>query len=161
MPSERRSPRTRVVLPVPSSPDRCNTRPGAMPAASALPTRTVASASGNLRSTVMDYAALATRVRDWGRELGFQALGVADADLSAAEPRLLEWLAQGWHGEMEYMASPLRARPAELKPGTLRVVSCRMNYLSRRPEEISEEKDRAVIANYALGRDYHKVLRNR
>src|SRR5207253_6623295 len=129
-PSERRRPRTSVVLPVPRSPDRCNTRPGAMPAASALPTRTVASASGNLRSTVMDYAALATRVRDWGRELGFQAVGIADADLSAAEPRLLEWLAQGRHGEMEYMArhGALRARPGELKPGTLRVISCRLDY---------------------------------
>ena len=79
----------------------------------------------------MDYGSLATRIRTWGRELGFDAVGIADADLSAAEPRLLEWLAQGRHGEMEYMArhGALRARPAELKPGTLRVISCRMNYL--------------------------------
>src|SRR2546429_347004 len=101
-----------------------------MPAASALPTRAVASASGNLRSTVMNYAALAKRIRDWGRELGFQAVGIADADLSAAEPRLLEWLAQGRHGEMEYMArhGALRARPGGLKPGTGRVISCRLDY---------------------------------
>src|SRR5438874_3386015 len=163
MPSERRSPRTRVVLPVPSSPDRCNTSPGAMPAASALPTRAVASASGNLRSTVMNYAALAKRIRDWGRELGFQAVGIADADLSAAEPRLMEWLARGWHGEMEYMArhGALRARPAELKAGTLRAISCRMDYLNDVAQGVTVEPEKAQIARYARGRDYHKVLRTR
>src|SRR5437762_5590491 len=133
MPSARRSPRTSVVLPLPSSPDRCSTLPGAMPAASAAPSRAVAAASGNLRSKVMDYERLAQRIRQWGAELGFQAVGIADADLSAAEPRLLDWLAQGRHGEMGYMArhGALRARPAELKPGTLRVISCRMDYASR------------------------------
>src|SRR5437763_11521260 len=130
MPRARRSPRTSVVLPLPSSPERCKTRPGATPAASAAPSRVVAAASGNLRSKVMDYQRLAARIRDWGSELGFQGVGIADADLSAAEPRLLEWLAQGRHGEMEYMArhGALRARPAELKPGTLRVICCRMSY---------------------------------
>ena len=79
----------------------------------------------------MDHAALAQRIKEWGRELGFQAVGIADADLSAAEPRLLEWLGKGWHGEMEYMGrhGALRARPGELRPGTLRVISCRMDYL--------------------------------
>ena len=111
----------------------------------------------------MDYASLVERIRAWGRELGFQAVGIADADLSAAEPRLLEWLAQGWHGEMEYMArhGALRARPGELKPGTLRVISCRMNYAFDVSSEISLEGNRAVIARYARGRDYHKVLRDR
>ncbi|HWA38853.1 MAG TPA: tRNA epoxyqueuosine(34) reductase QueG [Burkholderiales bacterium] len=111
----------------------------------------------------MDYAALAQRIKQWGAELGFQAVGIADADLSAAEPRLLEWLAKGWHGEMEYMArhGALRARPGELHPGTLRVVSCRMDYLPDVPGKIPLEEERAVIARYALGRDYHKVLRTR
>ncbi len=111
----------------------------------------------------MDYAALAQRIKDWGRELGFQAVGIADADLSAAEPRLLEWLAQGWHGEMEYMArhGSLRARPAELLPGTLRVISCRMDYLNGPSDDIPADGPRAVIARYARGRDYHKVMRNR
>jgi epoxyqueuosine reductase len=88
-------------------------------------------------------------------------VGIADADLSAAEPRLLEWLDRGWHGEMEYMArhGALRARPAELVPGTLRVIACRMNYLSVHGEDGAPE--RAVIARYALGRDYHKVMRSR
>jgi len=111
----------------------------------------------------MDYVALAQRIRQWGLELGFQAVGVADADLASAEPRLLEWLARGWHGEMEYMAArgALRARPAELKPGTLRVISCRMNYLAVEKENVLENSEKAYIARYARGRDYHKVLRNR
>ena len=111
----------------------------------------------------MDYAALARRIKDWGRQLGFQAVGIADADLSAAEPRLLEWLANGWHGEMEYMArhGSLRARPAELLPGTLRVISCRLDYLQGSAEEIPSDGNRAVVARYARGRDYHKVVRNK
>jgi epoxyqueuosine reductase len=107
----------------------------------------------------MDYAALKERIGGWASELGFQGLGVADADLSAAEPRLLDWLARGWHGEMEYMASPLRAHPEALRPGTLRVISCRMNYLNALPERLAADK--AQIAKYAQGRDYHKVLRAR
>jgi epoxyqueuosine reductase len=86
----------------------------------------------------MNHAALAAAIKRWGLELGFQAVGIADADLSAAEPRLLEWLAQGWHGEMEYMArhASLRARPGELHAGTLRVISCRMDYLNDSAQEI-------------------------
>jgi epoxyqueuosine reductase len=111
----------------------------------------------------MDYAALARRIKAWGAELGFQAVGIADADLSAAAPRLLEWLSRGWHGEMEYMArhSALRAHPPSLKAGTLRVISCRMDYLHDLPEGIATDADRAYIARYARGRDYHKVLRAR
>jgi len=90
-------------------------------------------------------------------------VGIADADLSAAEPRLLEWLGRGWHGEMEYMArhGALRARPAELRPGTLRVISCRMDYLNGDAQGIELEPEKANIARYARGRDYHKVLRDR
>jgi epoxyqueuosine reductase len=106
---------------------------------------------------------LSSSIKRWGRELGFQAVGIADADLSAAEPRLVEWLARGWHGEMEYMArhGALRARPAELKPGTLRVISCRMDYLNDSAQGIEPEPGKANIARYARGRDYHKVLRDR
>ena len=111
----------------------------------------------------MDYAAFAQRIKAWGAELGFQAVGIADADLSAAEPRLLDWLARGWHGEMEYMArhAALRLKPAALRPGTLRVISCRMDYLRERPQGIEAAPDKAYIARYARGRDYHKVLRAR
>jgi len=111
----------------------------------------------------MDQAALAQHIKAWGAELGFQAVGIAEADLSDAEPRLLEWLAKGWHGEMEYMArhGTLRARPRELRPGTLRVISCRMNYASDVAEGISEDGNQAYVARYARGRDYHRVLRDR
>src|SRR5918912_498733 len=161
IPSARRRPRTSIVLPLPSSPERCNTRPGAMPAANAAPSRAVAAASGNLRSVFMDYGALVERIREWGAKLGFEAVGIADADLSAAEPRLLDWLAQGRHGEMEYMVrhGALRARPAELKPGTVRVISCRMSYATDGGEAAPGESAQAYIARYARGRDYHKVLR--
>ena len=111
-------------------------------------------------------AALADRIKQWGAELGFQAVGIADVELSAAEGRLAEWLGMGWHGEMDYMArhGALRARPAALVPGTVRVISCRMDYLQDVPGAVEEElqhRARAYIARYARGRDYHKVMRGR
>ena len=111
----------------------------------------------------MELDVLARQIKGWGLELGFQAVGIADADLAAAEPRLLDWLARGWHGEMEYMArhGALRARPAELKPGTLRVISCRMDYSTSSGDGISTDAETAYVAKYARGRDYHKVLRHR
>jgi epoxyqueuosine reductase len=111
----------------------------------------------------MDYDALAASIKGWGKELGFQAVGIADASIGDAEPRLLEWLARGWHGEMEYMArhGALRARPAELQPGTLRVISCRMNYSTTGADELPFESEKAYIAKYARGRDYHKLVRTR
>jgi epoxyqueuosine reductase len=110
----------------------------------------------------MDYPALAARIKQWGAELGFQAVGIAKPDLADAENRLGEWLGKGWHGEMDYMArhGALRTRPRELVPGTLRVISCRMDYLPR-GEEAGEDPLLACIARYARGRDYHKVLRAR
>ena len=74
-----------------------------------------------------DYAALARAIKAWGRELGFQAIGIAGPELGAAEAGLAAWLAAGFHGEMDYMARHglKRARPAELRPGTLRVISAR------------------------------------
>lgn len=109
---------------------------------------------------------MAGEIKLWGRELGFSALGIADTDLSLAEPRLLQWLAQGCHGDMDYMASHgiKRSRPAELVPGTIRVISARMD--NRPPEArdslaVLNDGDSAFISRYALGRDYHKVLRAR
>lgn len=112
-----------------------------------------------------DYASLALSIKAWGRELGFQAVGVADTDLSAAEAHLASWIERGWHGEMDYMArhGERRSRPGELVPGTLRVIACRMNYVAEVGEgwpEISND-GRAYIARYARGRDYHKVMRTR
>jgi epoxyqueuosine reductase len=116
-------------------------------------------------ATNYDYALLARTVKAWGRELGFQAVGIADTDLAAAEGRLAEWLAAGFHGEMDYMArhGSTRARPEVLRPGTLRVISARMNYRPQAAEawSVIGAPDKAYIARYATGRDYHKVLRRR
>jgi len=119
------------------------------------------SSSVKLDSAVMDYGALAQSIKRWGRELGFQAVGIADTDLAAAENRLGEWLGLGWHGEMDYMArhGALRARPDELVPGTRRVISCRMDYLQAPGP--AQDAAGACISRYARGRDYHKVLRAR
>ncbi len=113
-----------------------------------------------------NYAALVSQIRAWAHDLGFQAVGISDTDLSTAEKGLLEWLALGMHGKLDYMAKHglKRSRPAELLPGTLRVISLRMNYLSAEAREswqVLAEGERAFISRYALGRDYHKVLRDR
>ena len=110
-------------------------------------------------------------MRGWARELGFSHVGVADVDLSTAEPGLLAWLHNGFHGRMDYMAAHglRRARPAELVPGTLSVITARMDYLPRgTPEgwpaiELArlQRPAEGVVSLYARGRDYHKVLRAR
>jgi epoxyqueuosine reductase len=113
-----------------------------------------------------DYVSLVERIKSWGLELGFQQIGIADLELGEHEQHLLQWLNAGWHGEMGYMArhGAKRARPTELVPGTLRVISGRMDYLPERREAIDDaigDPARAFISRYALGRDYHKVLRGR
>lgn len=116
-------------------------------------------------TTTRDLRALAATIKIWGRELGFQAVGIADADLAAAEPGLLAWLERGLHGEMDYMARHglRRARPRELVPGTLRVIGARMDYLPAAAPAATVLADgtKAFVSRYALGRDYHKVLRGR
>jgi epoxyqueuosine reductase len=119
-------------------------------------------------SEKIDWKMLATTIKAWGRELGFAEIGITHVDLSHAEAGLLEWLAAGYHGEMDYMARHglTRARPAELVPGTVSVITARLDY---RPTENMaadadanlQAPDRAYLSRYALGRDYHKVLRNR
>ncbi|HUW26584.1 MAG TPA: tRNA epoxyqueuosine(34) reductase QueG [Gallionella sp.] len=114
----------------------------------------------------INYAALTARIRAWAHELGFQAVGISDTDLSTGENGLLQWLASGYHGAMDYMAKhgTKRSRPAELLPGTLRVISLRMNCAPphvRDSWQVLAEGERTFISRYALGRDYHKVLRNR
>ena len=123
---------------------------------------------------MIDLAALADKLKAWGRELGFADLRITDVDLAHREAGFQAWLDKGYHGEMDYMASHglKRARPAELVPGTLRVISVRMPYLPRAedaeaPDWRVRERQRgadgaaAVISVYARGRDYHKVLRAR
>jgi epoxyqueuosine reductase len=104
------------------------------------------------------------RVKRWGREIGFDAVAIAGTELAAEEARLIEWLDRGWHGEMDYMArhGARRARPAELIPGTASVITARLNYTpieARDSWEVLEDPDRAFVSRYALGRDYHKVMR--
>lgn len=112
-----------------------------------------------------DWSALASQIKDWAKALGFSACGIADTDLQLEEARLQQWLDAGFHGSMDYMASHgmLRARPAELLPGTLRVISVRMDYLPAAAGFATNLADptQAYISRYALGRDYHKVLRQR
>jgi epoxyqueuosine reductase len=118
-----------------------------------------------LRSAAVDLDMLAAAVKSWGRELGFQAIGISDVDLSEAEPRFAEWLARGYAGELDYMRKhgAKRTRPAELVPGTLRVIAARMDYLPDAADGEAALADgaKAFVARYALGRDYHKTLRDR
>ena len=109
---------------------------------------------------------IAERIRVWGKELGFQQTGISDIDLDQAETRLSEWLAQQFHGEMHYMQRHglKRSRPAQLVPGTVRVISARMDYLPQEQaglEELLDHRSKAYVSRYALGRDYHKVLRGK
>ncbi len=114
----------------------------------------------------IDLARLATDIKQWGLELGFQKIGITDTELGDAETRLLNWLNLGRHGEMHYMEShgTRRSRPQELLPGTLRVISARLDYLPGQvadSEAVMRNPQLGFISRYALGRDYHKVLRNR
>lgn len=109
---------------------------------------------------------IATKIRLWAQGLGFDEVGISDTDLSEHEAHLLNWLDAGMHGEMDYMQQhgTLRTRPDELLPGTLRIISVRMNYFppaARDAEQVLADSKIAYISRYALGRDYHKVMRKR
>ncbi|WP_349261201.1 tRNA epoxyqueuosine(34) reductase QueG [Povalibacter sp.] len=109
---------------------------------------------------------LATDIREWGRELGFQQIGIAAPGVAEDEARLMRWLDLQRHGEMEYMSrhGRMRARPDELVPGTMRVISARMDYLppdAAPADDVLGDPQRGYISRYALGRDYHKLLRSR
>ena len=112
---------------------------------------------------------LAARIKRWGRELGFGAVAIAAAaDLGAAEPGLAAWLAAGWHGDMDYMArhGAKRARPAELLPGARSVICARLDYwpatsAAAAPLPTLADKDLAYLSRYALGRDYHKLVKSK
>ncbi|EGQ8496302.1 tRNA epoxyqueuosine(34) reductase QueG [Vibrio alginolyticus] len=111
----------------------------------------------------MNYEKLAQQIKVWGKELGFQKVGICDVDLSEHEAALQKWLDAGYHGSMDWMArhGMMRARPHELLPGTVRVISVRMDYLPPEAQFASNlaNKSHAYISRYALGRDYHKLVR--
>ena len=113
-----------------------------------------------------DMTELAKRIRGWGQELGFQQVGFSDIELGNHENHLNNWLAQGFHGDMHYMQRHgiRRSRPDELEPGTLRVISVRLDYLPESAADVEallREPAKGVVSRYALGRDYHKLMRKR
>jgi epoxyqueuosine reductase len=113
-----------------------------------------------------DIPALAEKIRRWGSELGFQQIGFSDIDLHTAGNRLGEWLRRQFHGDMHYMQHHglKRSRPEQLVPGTISIISVRMDYLPddvEAGEPLLDHPSKAYISRYALGRDYHKVLRGR
>lgn len=116
-------------------------------------------------SDIFDFDQLAINIKLWGRELGFQQVGITDIDLSREEPRLQEWLQKNYHGTMEWLSAHgnKRSRPAELIPNTIRAISVRMDYLPGDTQQIKMLKDptKAYISRYTLGRDYHKLIRKR
>jgi epoxyqueuosine reductase len=119
-----------------------------------------------MRASAEDTEALARQIKAWARELGFQRAGIAHPDISADEARLLAWLDAGRHGEMRYMQRHglKRSRAALLHPGTVRVISVRMDYLpadAAAAEEVLRDPYLAYVSRYALGRDYHKLVRRR
>jgi len=112
----------------------------------------------------INFKTLADQIKTWGRELGFQETGISDTELGIEENYLQQWLQQNYHGEMDYMArhGTARTRPQELVPGTVRVISVRLNYVAADGKEswsVIDDSEAAFISRYALGRDYHKVLR--
>jgi len=118
------------------------------------------------QNSKIDLVRLAADIKQWGRELGFQHTGIADVDLSEAETHLLSWLGRGRHGEMQYMEShgTRRSRPQELQPGTLRAISARLDYLPGQAADtaaVLRDPLLGFVSRYALGRDYHKVMRGR
>ncbi len=115
--------------------------------------------------STQDLASLAQSIKEWGRELGFQQVGITDVELGEHEHHLQRWLDAGHQGEMDYMAAhgSKRSHPDELVPGTLRVISLRMDYLpgDTRMAKVLGQPEKAYVSRYALGRDYHKLIRKR
>ncbi len=118
-----------------------------------------------MKKEPLDLVQLSKEIKEWGKELGFQKVGITDIDLQQHEAGLQQWLDNNYHGEMDYMAKHgmKRARPDELHPGTLRVISVRMDYLPEHAQfaRSLQDKSSAYISRYALGRDYHKVVRKK
>jgi len=117
-------------------------------------------------NTSNGYTRLAADIKRWGRELGFAEIGIADTDLSRAEIEHQAWIKKGFHGDMDYMAKHgvKRTRPADLVPNTVRVISARLDYLPPKAKDswqVMENGEKAFVSRYSLGRDYHKVMRNK
>ncbi|MFA6053174.1 MAG: tRNA epoxyqueuosine(34) reductase QueG [Methylobacter sp.] len=117
-------------------------------------------------SSSQKMASLALQIKQWGQELGFQQVGITGTDLPEAEAHLQDWLSNNFHGEMDYMQrhGDKRSRPDLLHPGTIRIISVRMDYQTESAIAMNQalaDPASAYISRYALGRDYHKMMRNR
>ena len=124
------------------------------------------STNSGFNNSEPNYSRLVGDIRTWARELGFADIGISDIALESAEAHLMQWLQNGYHGDMNYMAThgTKRTRPNELLPGTLRVISARLPYWpsdAMPAEKVLHDPTLAYISRYALGRDYHKLLRDR
>lgn len=111
----------------------------------------------------MNVSELSARIKAWAVKLGFDDIGVTEPDLTHVSREYRDWLRRGFHGEMGYMARNVDKRldPSQLLPGTVRVISARMNYLPSAAPRALTRPTQAYISRYALGRDYHKVVRRR
>jgi epoxyqueuosine reductase len=113
----------------------------------------------------IDYSELAQKIKEWGKSLGFQQVSITDTELAETGDRLNQWLQQGYQGDMQWMSEhgEKRYHPEQLLPGTQRVITVRMDYLPDQSNMIAvlKDEDKAYISRYALGRDYHKLIRNR
>ena len=114
----------------------------------------------------IDHVLLLQKIYGWSKELGFQQLGVSDIDLTEHDKHLNEWIAAGFHGEMDYMFKhgTKRSHPEELVDNTCRVISVRMDYMPpdcELSDAVLDNPEQGFISRYALGRDYHKVMRKR
>lgn len=118
-----------------------------------------------MTQTPLDYQQLTSDIKSWGIELGFQQIGITDTQMSPYDERFNAWLANHFHGEMHFMEAhgSKRYRPEELIPGTIRIITARMNYLPADTQciEILNHPKKGYISRYALGRDYHKLIRKR
>src|SRR5271166_137298 len=116
-------------------------------------------------AAALDRGLLLAEIRRWGAQFGFSKLGVGNIDLAADEAHFHEWLAAGFHGEMAYMSrhGPKRTRPQQLVPGTVSCISARMDYWPQAaaPETVLADPQAGYVSRYALGRDYHKLMRAR
>lgn len=115
--------------------------------------------------TNIDFEQLSIRIKTWGNEIGFQQIGITDSDLSQYEDNFIQWLAKHFHGQMNYMEkhASTRLNPDKLIPGTLRIITARINYLPPETKllQVLNNPYKGYISRYALGRDYHKLIRKK
>ena len=119
-----------------------------------------------MHQSLSNFTELAQQIKIWGIDLGFDEVGITNTELDEHETHLMNWLAAGRHGEMHYMSrhGTKRSQPGKLIPGTIRIISTRINYQApnaKNEEDVLNNKNQAYISRYALGRDYHKVIRRR